>query len=178
MYAGEYLQDGVSFPYRVYQYHYVNRRTTTSTDSKGNTTTRTVYDHYDRYGVLLSFPMLREVCFSCDGNVSGYGSRIRKNIHNLDDVFRVYTDRIHELQNFLNTEKARLLTAFASEKHNVVIEANERSELCIAFDDNIFETSHQHSLDDAGAFAREVAGDSTFPALQRVLTLVHDLLHY
>jgi len=176
MYSGDYFEAGVSFPYQVYQYHYVVRRTVTTTDSKGRMTTRTVYDNHYRYGILLSFPQLRNVCFSSDSDVSGSGRRLKDNLHGLDDYYLVYTNHAEDLQRFMTPERARLLSEFARNTKDVVFEVNDRSRLCIAFSQDIFATSHQYSLENPKEFAREVAGDSSFPHLQRALTLVHKLL--
>ena len=162
-----------------FNFHYVDKRTETytSTDGKGNVTTqtRTVYDHYDRYGLLFELPYGQGLSINSSGVtknpvdfITSYGEFNR--------AFTIGANNDHDAAKYL---KPALLTGIMGLRNrfsDLNIQISNEGQLLIAFSDALLnQTSNTHTLADPEAFYTELQGHTHIAVLEAAYEL-HDLL--
>ncbi len=92
LYKGHYQGKEHSFDYHYYHCHYVDKRTTVTSNGKGGVKTKTVYDHYDRYGFYLPFRLVSNLALISKSAVD-YQVRTYKPASNkFNKIYRVVAD--------------------------------------------------------------------------------------
>ncbi|TKB50299.1 DUF3137 domain-containing protein [Ferrimonas sediminicola] len=177
LYSGDCTGEVHDFGYQLYHFHYVDKRTETYTDSDGKTRTRTRYDHYDRYGVLLAFPFAKGVSLDGDSRLRFYGDKYTSASNAFNRAFKVRARDQMEAARLLTPAVVELLTEFGSRFRQPVIEITDKGKMCIAFDDkDLLKLERRHGLDQPDAFKEEIAGHAKLEKLDTLLEMVHNLM--
>lgn len=177
LYRGHFRGDEHRFDYELYHFHYVRKRTVTTTDSEGNTRTRTVYDHFYRHGLLLAFPFASGVSLSADRGLKFKGERYRTASNAFNRLFDVRAEKEMAAARLLNPAVVEQLTGVGKSLKNPVLEISAGGRLCLAFDDDdLLSQKPQHDLNNPAAFAEEIAGHTELAKLKALLDAVHDVL--
>lgn len=182
MLEGTYNGSEHTYEYQYFHFHYVNQRTETytTTDSKGNVKvrTRTVYDHFDRYGFLLHFPFVRSMRIS-EKVLGWFSSGWKSSSTEFNKRFNVAAASEMDAAKFLKPKIVVELEAAAEALRNLDLEFTDSGDLCFSFDDaNTLAAGRRHGIETPSAFAKEIAGHSTQPNLEAGLKFIHTLMKY
>jgi len=179
---GRYHGDEHEFTYDYYHFHYVNRRTETytTTDSKGNVRvrTRTVYDHFDRFGFIVAFQFAKNLRISESG-LSFFNKGWKSSSVSFNKNFNVRADSEMEAAKFLTPKLILEIEAAGKALTGLDMEFNSAGDLCFSFDDrNTLAKGRMHGLENPVDFEREIAGHSSQPKLDSALEFIHTLMKY
>lgn len=181
LYEGRFDGDEYAFDYRYLHFHYVDERIVieTYTNSKGQVRTRRrkVYDHYDRYALIMPFQFVRDVAVVSFANSLLSGSTYKPASNRFNERFRVIAgDELTAAKTMKPTvvvaleEVGELLS-----KPN--LEFNGSADLCLSFADNdMIKTPSKVTLSDFTAFIEAIEGQQSFAKLQRTLQSIHYLM--
>ncbi|WP_159566144.1 hypothetical protein [Budvicia diplopodorum] len=179
LYQGIYQGKEHAFNYHFYHFHYVDKRTTMTTDSKGRPRTRTVYDHYDRYGIYLPFNFISNLALiskSISG-VSGYNYKPASIQFN--KIYKVIAESEIAAAKFLKPAVVIASEEIANVFSEVNFEFNEDTELCMSFsDDDLLTLTRTCSFKNPDEFIQEIRKVHTLPKLQTALEHIHTLMAY
>lgn len=180
---GHYAGDEHRFTYHLYHYHYVDRRTVVEvvSDGKGGTRTqtRTVYDHYDRYGIVLPFGFAKGLAILGAGgtDIKGYSYRPASNKFN--DLFTVLGETELAAAKFLKPKVVIECEDFSEQFSGLNYEFSKDGELCLSFeDDDLISANRTYGLDNPSAFLEEVIAHTQLPKLNSALNHIHTLMKY
>lgn len=179
LYQASYQGKEYSFDYHFYHFHYVDKRTTMHTNSKGQWRTKTVYDHYDRYGLYLPFHFISNLALiskSISG-VSGYNYKPASIQFN--KIYKVIAESEIAAAKFLKPTVVLACEQIAQSFREVNFEFNEETELCMSFrDDDVLTLERKHGFDRPDEFIQEIKGVQILPKLQIALEHIHTLMTY
>ena len=180
--TGQYEQDEIAYSYRLFHFHYVDRRTETytTTDSNGNirTRTRVVYDHYDRYGFLLPFGYARGLRITKNALGFGFGGW-KSASDKFNRKFTVHAETEIEAARFLRPKVLLAIDAAGAMLADMTLEINASGELCLSFNDsNMIGNNRRYGIETPEAFAQEIAGISHQPKLTAALEFLRTLIKY
>ncbi len=181
LYDGRYQGNQHSFDYQYYRFHYVNRRTVTETytDSKGKTRirTRTVYDHFYRYGLLLEFADLRNHRLCLSGHHSGKLAEHYKPASNqFNRHFTLTADNALAAAKFCKPRVVETCNQLANLLDKCSLEIDVTGMACLSFHSaHLLNATRTHGFDQPVAFKREVVQHTTLSELQKVLALLETL---
>ncbi|WP_247119225.1 hypothetical protein [Kordiimonas marina] len=179
---GRYEGEEHSFEYRLYHFHYVDKRTETytTTDSKGRVQvrTRTVYDHHDRYGFLVPFGYAHGITIS--ETMLGFISSTWKTAStSFNRKFSVRARSDIEAAKFLVPKVILEIEKVGDALTSMDLEINDAGDLCLSFGDaNMIMINRTHGLETPGAFAEELAACADQPNLTSALQFLHTLMKY
>ncbi|WP_347253812.1 hypothetical protein [Leminorella grimontii] len=178
-YEGRYQGATHAISYHFYHFHYVDKRTEVSTDSKGRVRTRTVYDHYDRYGIMLPFRYVSHLAI-IGKSVSGLkGSDYKPSSNRFNKLFKVIADTEMTAARFLKPTVVLACEEAANGFSALNLEFNAQAQLCMSFDNrSVISGQQQHDFASPDAFIEEVRGHNALPELQRALDFIHTLMVY
>lgn len=177
MYSGEYQGEVHQFAFQLYHFHYVDKRTETYQDSEGNTKTRSRYDHFDRYGVLLNFPFTKSVSLDSDPRISFPGKKYTTASNAFNRMFKVRTQDEMQAARLLSPAVVEALSKFGNDYKRSVIEIIGNSDMCIAFEDkDLLSLRRRFGLDKPDAFKEEIAGHAKLDKLDALLATIHNLM--
>lgn len=176
-YEGHYQGDTHAFDYAFYHFHYVDQRTETETDSKGNTKTRTVYDHYDRYGIALDFRLVRQLAITGKA-ISGFkGERYKPSSNRFNRLFKVAAGDEMAAARFLQPAVVLACEEAATHFKVLNLEFNGDGGLCMSFDNNkVVYGEPQYDFNAPDGFMREVGTVNVLPELRAALEFIHTLM--
>ncbi|GIU34624.1 DUF3137 domain-containing protein [Shewanella schlegeliana] len=178
LYKSTYQGDIHQFDYQLYRFHYVIKRTETTTDANGKTTTRTVRDHYYRHGVLLDFPFASDMSIASDFGIKRRGERYKSASNAFNRQYRVYAKEPMTAARLLSPAIEEKLTVFAQGLKKPVLEFSNQGRLCVAVTDDLLAVKRVHGLDNPKAFAEELAGHTELKQMKQMLGLVHEMMRY
>lgn len=168
-------------PYRYVQLHYVNERTVTTSESDGKGGTRTVtkkvYDHYDRYSLVVDFPWVQGITARTD-NSSGldFDHRYKTASTDFNKAFTLSGNTPMDCAKFAKPVTVLHLLAMHRQLHEMNLEFSHDGHLCISFaDKNMLDVHMPCDLTDAEQFYGYIEGGARLPHLEKVLALVHTL---
>lgn len=178
LYDGSYSGSEYSFQYQYYHFHYVDERivTETYTDSKGEVRTRRkkVYDHYDRYGLILPFGLLRNVAVVGFG-LPGAGKATYKPASNrFNKEFKVVAASELEAAKAMKPTVVIAFEEFSEVLSQVNFEVNDAGDLCLSFaDKDLIATTKEAKICDYEAFIEALDGEQEFAKLKTSLDFIH-----
>ena len=179
---GTYQGTDHQFDYHAYHFHYVDQRQVTSTirDSKGNVrvTTRTVYDHFHRYGLYLPFRFARNIAITNSWFGGFFSSSYKPASVEFNRKFKVSASDELSAAKFLKPAVVVEIEDLGKALSGLNLEFNAASELCISFEQNICQWQRQHGLDEPDAFLQEIEGDQKLVTLQKTLERIHTLMRH
>jgi hypothetical protein len=168
-------------PYKYRQMHYVNKRTVqvsvTDKDGKTRTETRVVYDHYDRYSLVIDFPW-----------VSGISVRSDDQSEN-DYAWPMDTASLDFNKAFCLTGQSEILCAKFIKPSTVLhllklfdildrpnLEFSDNGKLCLSFASNdLLAFSTEFALASPNEFYAEIDAGVDLPRLMSTLQWSHAL---
>ncbi|SEI08118.1 hypothetical protein SAMN05660691_03433 [Rheinheimera pacifica] len=183
LYQGHSASDNSSFSYYFYHFHYVDKRreTYTESDGKGGTRirTRTVYDHYHRYGICV--PEFKNPAVMVYSHAPE---------HKLPAAYRPASNRFNNHYRVQSTDEmqaARLMKpavviAFEDlypilQRPNVELQPD--AGLCLSFNDNnLLLAKRQYSLQQPQLFRQEIAAHTPLDKLHQALHFIHHLANH
>jgi len=178
LFKGSYQGDEYSFEYYYYHFHYVDERivTETYTDSNGRVRTRTrrEYDHYDRYGLILPFGLLRN--FAVIGfSLPGAGKATYKPASNrFNKVFKVVAASEIEAAKAMKPTVVVAFEELSNVLSKVNFEVNDAADLCLSFaDKDLIATPNKVKISEFEAFIEALEGEQEFEKLKAALSHVH-----
>ncbi len=167
--------------YSYFQLHYVNKRivTTTESDGKGGrrTVTRTVYDHYDRYSLVVEFPWVEGIT-ARTGNGSGldFEHHYQTASTDFNKAFALSGSSTMACAKFAKPVTVLHLLAMHRQLKGMNLEFSFDGRLCISFENsNMLDFDMPCDLYDAEQFYRYIETGARLPHLEKVLELVHTL---
>ncbi|MDX9668788.1 MULTISPECIES: hypothetical protein [unclassified Pseudomonas] len=167
--------------YEYHRLHYVDKRKvkTTVNDGKGGTKTETrvVYDHYDRYSLVIDFPWVTGVSVRTDGqSQNDYPSRMDTASPDFNKAFRLTGRSEMTCAKFIKPSTVlHLLKVF-----NVLkvpnLEFADSGKLCLSFaNSDLLTYGTQYSLSSPNEFYAEIAAGVELPGLVSALQWSHAL---
>ena len=176
---GKYAGTEHSFSYHYWHFHYVNRRTETTTNSKGQVTTRVVYDHFDRYGVILPFAYCRNLFITAFAAEGIKGERYSSDSGRFNKIFQVRAADTMQAARFLKPAIIIALEEQAAALKQLNLAFSEQGELCISFaDKDVLDSKPACGLDQLTLFRQSIEQPTALPKLQQLLNTVHQLLRH
>lgn len=170
-----------NLPYTYRQLHYVNRRVvhTTVTDEKGNTKTesRVVYDHYDRYSLVIDFPWVTGISVRSDHqSENDYSHPMDTASPDFNKAFRL-TGRSEMLcAKFIKPSTVLHLLKLSDILHRPNLEFSDSGALCLSFESSdLFAYGAQYSLASPNNFYAEISAGIELPRLMSALQWSHAL---
>lgn len=177
LYQGHYEGEIHRFDYQIYTFHYVIKRETTSTDSDGNTTTRTERTSHYRYGLLMPFPFSKGLILSNDGVVSGHGHEYKTASPDFNRQFRIRAEDELDAARLLSPAMIETLHDLKDKVFRPVLAVSYDHELCLAFgDSDIISLKRHYGLENPQAFAEEISGHANLEKLNALLDLIHEMM--
>lgn len=176
---GKYAGTEHSFTYHYWHFHYVNRRTETSTNSRGQVTTRVVYDHFDRYGLILPFTYCRNLFITAFAAEGIRGERYSSDSGRFNKLFQVRAADTMQAARFLKPAVIIALEEQAAALKQLNLAFSDNGELCISFaDKNVLDSQPTYGLDQLALFRQSIEQPTALPKLQQLLNTVHQLLRH
>ncbi|WJG08604.1 hypothetical protein [Aliiglaciecola sp. LCG003] len=182
-YAGEYVGSEHNFNFSYFHYHYVDKRIETyvTTDSKGRTTvrTRTVYDHFDRYGIIVPFSFYQNIQIIGDSLAQLYPEKYFTGSVQFARKFKVRAGDQFIAAKFLKPAVVVAIEDIAQVLGRLNIELNTTGELCISFtDDNVLSVKQRYDLKQPVEFYQELVANTELRKLQSTLDFIHQLMKH
>lgn len=175
LYQGLSEHNGSSFHYYFYHFHYVNRRKQTYTVNN-SVRTRTVYDHYHRYGIYLPQFQTEPVLIYSDAPDKIQGVSYRPASNRFNKQYKVWATEEIAAARFLTPAVVVACEDILSVLNKPNIEVNDQVGLCLSFkDDNMLQVRQQYSLAEPDLFRQEIAQPVTLDKLQQALHFIHYL---
>ncbi|MFJ2486295.1 hypothetical protein [Pseudomonas sp. NPDC087639] len=178
---GEFTGTLRNLPYHYRQLHYVNRRTvqTTVTDEKGKTRTETrvVYDHYDRYSLVIDFPWVTGISVrSDDQSENDYPWPMDTASPDFNKAFCL-TGRSEILcAKFIKPSTVLHLLKLFDILDRPNLEFSENGKLCLSFaSSDLFAFGNEYSLASPNEFYAEIDAGVDLPRLMSALQWSHAL---
>ncbi|ROP59989.1 hypothetical protein EDF81_2813 [Enterobacter sp. BIGb0383] len=179
-YEGYYQGHTHAFTYRFYHLHYVDRRTETYTDSKGNRKTRTVDTHFDRYGIVMPFQFVSQMAI-LSTRVDGLkGVSYQPSSNRFNRQFKVLAGTEMIAARFLKPTIVLACEEAASRFKALNLECNAQASLCMSFGNGEWIASARQKYDfkTPDAFIAEVKEHTVLPELHAALDFIHTLMVY
>ncbi|EKE67539.1 hypothetical protein [Gallaecimonas xiamenensis] len=177
LYQGHYQGEQHSFDFQVFDFHYVDKRTSTYTDSNGKSRTRTTYHHYHRYGLVMDFGFTRSL------NILGFSTSGHRGLKwepsSLDfrKAFKVLAGSEMEAARFLKPAVVERLERLAQGFSSPNLEFNAAGELCLTIaNKDLIQVPRAGGLDQPKAFLESLKEETRLPLLDTLLDEVHFLM--
>lgn len=170
-----------NLPYEYHRLHYVDKRTeeTTVSDGKGGTKTQTrvVYDHYDRYSLVIDFPWVTGVSVRSDGHSQNdYPSRMDTASADFNKAFRLTGRSEMTCAKFIKPSTVLHLLKVFNVLKDPNLEFADSGKLCLSFaSSDLLTFGAQYSLSSPKEFYAEIAAGIELPRLLSALQWSHAL---
>ncbi len=170
-----------NLPYEYHRLHYINKRTekTTVTDDQGKTKTETrvIYDHYDRYSLVIDFPWVTGVSVrSDDQSENDYPCRMDTASPDFNKAFRLTGGSEMLCAKFIKPSTVLHLLKLFNILHRPNLEFADSGKLCLSFaDSDLLAFGTQYSLSSPNEFYAEISAGVDLPRLMSALQWSHAL---
>lgn len=183
-----------AFSFRYYHLHYVDEHIIKETDKDGKTTTRTVLEHHDRFGLIVPIPDF-VIPESIEENLLPHATpllTIQKRAHKLDhkksdylpaslefrDRFQVITSNPHIAAKFLKPTIVELLLSLNQKLSAMRLEISPQQELLLSFNnDYLGSPENRYDLNNIDAFLAEMREITTLPEFHNTLKAIAIILN-
>lgn len=160
-----------------YQYHYVDKRieTVTESDGKGGVKTRqkTVYYHYDRYGVIFDFEYGHGLSINSNGSTRN-PVLYKPAYMDFNNKFEIGANSELDAAKYLKPALQESLVTHAKSFSGLNIQISEQGQLLIAFDQPLYEgLKSTNTLRNPQEFYNELAEDNNIERLQKINEIYH-----
>ena len=178
---GEFAGTLRNLPFHYRQLHYVNKRTVQTTvtdkDGKTRTETRVVYDHYDRYSLVIDFPWVTGISVrSDDQSQNDYRWPMDTASPDFNKAFRL-TGRSEMLcARFIKPSTVLHLLKLFDILDRPNLEFSDDGKLCLSFaSSDLLAFGTQYSLASPNEFYAEISAGVDLPRLMSALQWSHAL---
>lgn len=162
----------------IYSFKYTNSRqeTYTTTDSKGKISfhTRTVYDHYYRYGTVFDFDYARNIEIKSSGGITNPVS-YRPSSISLSNDFNLGAEDEITISKFLKPTVVLAIEELSTKVNGLNIEIDSKGLMCISCTNKSLvdiSSSRKYGLDEPELFSKEIEGFTRFETLEQITTCV------
>lgn len=169
------------YEFQLFQFHYVNQRTETytTTDAKGNTTvhTRTVYDHYNRYGFVMDFDYFKNIEVKSTGTVIRHQDFKTGSI-DFDNTFTVGADSDLNIAKFLTPVVVEAFNKLSNSLSGLNLEIDSNGKLCITCTNSsifVSESTREYGIEQPNEFYDELAGFTVLNKLEAIYDFMYTL---
>lgn len=181
--SGEFEGDEHTFSYDYYRFHYVDKRVVveTSTDSKGRVTTRTrtVYDRYDRFGLIIPFEFVQSLQIFSFALSRSYDSKFTTGSIAFDKKFKVRAVDEFTAAKFLKPAVVVAIQDVSEFLRKMNIEIDASGKMCVSFANSEMVLGNQrYDLSNPEDFYIELAGQTKLRLLERALRFVHQMMKH
>lgn len=176
--GGKFQGEEHQFQFDYYHFQYVNKRTVTRMHGK-RMRTKTVYDKYDRFGLLIPFYYAKNMqIFSLQPDWQ-YAQKLSSGSIAFDKAFKIRADDELAASKFLKPAVIVAILDMSAFLSKMNIEIDATGLMCLSFNDsNMIAGNQRFDLSDPGAFYEELAGQTKLRRLDRTLRFVHQLLKH
>lgn len=178
---GEHPGKLYTLPYAHYQLHYVNKRVVVTTESNGKGGTRlvtkTVYDHFDRYSLVVAFPWIEGIAVRNPGSASlDFEHRIDTASSDFNKAFTLTGHTRMACAKFAKPVTVLHLLAMHKQLRKLNLEFSRHGQLCMSFDDsNLLDFNLPCDLTQPDQFFELIDQGIRLHLLGNALDLVHTL---
>lgn len=167
--------------YHYFNFYYIDENTSTSTDSSGNDSSHTTYDHYDLYGVIIPFNIKYFV------KISNYETafKFRKFIKwktssiSFNKKFKIYTDCEQAIAMFLQPKVIEIIEKLYETFPELDIELSPCGLLALSTPDNeLLNYTRQYGVDQLDLFENEIKKNLDQTKLYKALEFINFLKEY
>ncbi|WP_369308342.1 hypothetical protein [Providencia rettgeri] len=186
-YSRKIMYEYETFPesetqFNFYRFEYVDKieKEETTSDSKGNTTTRTVthYEHYYRYGLITDYHLFSNIAVISNGAVP-FRTKYQPASMELSKYFKFGAESELELAKWLKPTIVEILLDARQIFKNLNIEINHDGIMCISFStDDVIKTKHQYNLENIDDFKTELQTENKLPKLKQLIDFYKRIIKY
>jgi hypothetical protein len=166
---GNYKSHNQTYNYYYYNFHYVDERIVESTDSDGKKTEEKVYEHYDRYGIILPYTIAENVRIIENNKLFGQNkSDYEPASLSFRKLFVVKTNDIFQASKLLSPSMVEYLEALPNNYNNIVLEL-KTNELLLSFTNKYtLSAKREYNFNQLEKFLEEVREVKTLPRLKHL----------
>ncbi|MFJ7312099.1 hypothetical protein ACIQVE_04900 [Pseudomonas sp. NPDC098747] len=170
-----------NLPYEYHRLHYVDKRTvkTTVNDGKGGTktVTRVVYDHYDRYSLVIDFPWVTGISVRSDGHSQNdYPCPMDTASPDFNKAFRLTGRSEMVCAKFIKPSTVLRLLKLFNILNSPNLEFADSGKFCLSFaSSDLLTFGTQYSLAAPNEFYAEISAGVDLPRLMSALQWSHAL---
>jgi hypothetical protein len=176
--GGEYQGEEHKFSFEYYHFHYVDKRTVTTMQGK-RMRTRTVYDKYDRYGILVPFGFCKNLQIFSFNLPQHHALKLSSGSIAFDKTFKVRAADELSATKFLKPAVVVAILDMSGFLSQMNIEIDATGLMCISFrDNNMIMGNQRYDLSNPSAFYDELAGQTKLRKLDRTLRFIHQLFKH
>lgn len=176
--GGNYKGEEHTFPFDYYHFHYVDKRTVVVKQGK-SMRTKTVYDKYDRYGIMIPFGFFANMQIFNFKIDHALPHKITSGSIAFDKAFKVRCADELAATKFLKPVVVVAITDLFKAYTDLNIEIDATGLMCISFrDKDVVLGNQRYDLSNPAAFYDELAGNTKLRKLDRILRFAHQLMKY
>jgi len=176
--GGEYQGEEHTFSFEYYHFHYVDKRKVTYMQGK-RMRTKTVYDKYDRYGIIVPFEYCNNLQIFSFSPSQLYNLKLSSGSIAFDKTFNIRASDELAATKFLKPAVVVAISDMAGFLSQMNIEIDATGLMCLSFTDrNMIMGNQRYDLSDPAAFYDELAGQTKLRKLDRTLRFLHQLFKH
>jgi len=171
---GTFTGEEHSFIYHYFHFHYVDRYETVVGSKR-----RTVYDHHDRYGILVQFDFTQNMAIQSFGRLRNWSATFRTASNRFNKLYDVEAALELDAAKFLKPKVVVAFEDFYRKFYKPNFEFTSTGELCMSFNDKgLVQVGHSYSLNEPDLFIEELRQANDLPKLKVALEHIHTLMKY
>jgi hypothetical protein len=176
--GGEYKGEEHQFSFEYYHFHYVDKRTVTTMQGK-RLRTKTVYDKYDRYGIIVPFEYYKNLQIFSFKPSQLYELKLSSGSIAFDKKFKIRASDELAATKFLKPAVVVAISDMAVFLSQMNIEIDATGLMCLSFSDsNMIMGNQRYDFSNPSAFYNELAGQTKLRKLDRTLRFLHQLFKH
>ncbi len=155
-------------PFRVHDYKFVEKSTTTSTDSKGNVTTRSTYSTYHRY--MLEMSLDKKLDFISVLHDSSYDlEEFKPASIEFSDKYKCQGRDLHQVSMLVDPSFINMMDDINVNLGYINVRVSETILLIEWKDHPVFSKKRQFGIDNPVEFKEEINGHSSIYAVEHAI---------
>lgn len=175
LFHGYFDGEQQGFAYRVCQYRYSVRTSSTYTNSNGDLRTRTTTKTYYRHSLLTTLNKSAWVGISADSKKRFDGVKYKSDDTSFNRQFRCWAESAQQAEEFFTQKMQQLLLEIAAQTDKPVLEILSDGSLCLSLNNDVLALERRNNLEDPDAFAKEIAAHNELQTLNDILRLIERL---
>jgi hypothetical protein len=180
--GGEYKGEFHTFTFDYYHFHYVDKRTetyVTSSNGRTQTRTRTVYDKFDRYGLIIPFKYAKSLQIYRFKPPRLYPQSYSTGSLRFDKLFTVRSVDEMQAAKFFKPAVVVALEEVANLFQHLNIEIDATGLMCFSFaNKNMIMGNQRYDFTKPVEFYDELAGQTKLRLLDRALRTIEQVLRH
>jgi hypothetical protein len=147
-------------------------------NGKTQVRTRAVYDHFDRFSLIIPFKFASDIAIVQDRN-KHQGIFWETASIDFNKKFGVYAKTKETAAKFLTPKIIIEIEKLEACYSNLNLEFNQNGDLCLSFSNgDTLRATRNHGLDEPKAFIEEIKCHTQLGKLDTTLDIVHTLMKY